>query len=509
VRHVIAFDVGTSGLKGVLVNEDGRVVARAKRPYRARQPRPGWSEQQPEDWWDALVAVARDLAAAGAPAEAIGLSGQMHGSVLLDKDGRVLAPAILWNDQRSAAECDEFDQLTAGRSAEWTLNPPRTAFTATKILWVRRHWPEVYRRIDKILLPKDYLRYRLSDRYQTDASDASGTNLFDVRARSWSRPTLAALEIPESRLPEIVGSFRLEGRLSAAAARQTGLPSGIPLVGGCADQAAAAIGSGVAEPGIVSITLGTSGVVCAQLGEPRIEASGAFHTFCHALPGRWQLMAGVLSAGGAFDWFSEAIGATKTAAGAEIEEVAPGSQGLIFLPYLTGERSPRNDPLARAGWIGLTQRHDRRHLGRAVLEGACYALRELIEILARLDEPIHELRVAGGGADSNVWLQILADVLGRPIVPALGADVSAYGAAILAMAGLSGKRPEALMASWIRTATPINPDPRAAELYEPMYDVFRALGPATQEAMNRLSAIERGADNPGQAGPSPSIEVSE
>jgi xylulokinase len=449
------------------------------------------------------------LAAAGAPAEAIGLSGQMHGLVLLDKDGRVLAPAILWNDQRSVAECEEFDQLTGGHSLDWTLNPPRTAFTATKILWVRRHWPEIYRQIDKILLPKDYLRYRLSGGYQTDASDASGTNLFDVRARTWSRPTLAALDVPDSWLPEIVASSRLDGRLSTAAARQTGLPIGIPLVGGCADQAAAAIGSGVFEPGTVLITLGTSGVVCAQLSEPQIESSGAFHTFCHALPGRWQLMAGVQSAGGSFDWFSKAIGATKEAAGAGIEEVAPGSQGLIFLPYLTGERSPRNDPLARAGWIGLTQRHDRRHLARAVLEGTCYAFRELIEILEHLEVPIDELRVAGGGAESTVWLQILADILGRPILPALGADVSAYGAAILAMAGLTGRQPEALMASWIRAATPVSPDPRASGFYGPMYDVFRALRPATQEAMNRLSAIEQDWDNQGQAKLSPGSEVSE
>ena len=505
LRCALGLDVGTTSLKGLVIDEHGQVLATASRDYPLSRPHPGWSQQDPEAWWQAAVAVCRELTAQNPAISAIGLSGQMHGSVLLDETGAVLTPAILWNDQRSAAECDDIVRLTGGRIVDWTLNPPRTAFTATKILWVRKHLPEVYAQVAALLLPKDYIRFRLSGARVIDVTDASGTNVLDVRARRWSRDALSALDIPEHWLPDVVESPDESGRVTAEAAAATGLAAGTPIVGGGADQAAAAIGNGVTRPGVLSITLGTSGVVYAQLEKPMLDPSGAFHTFCHAVPGTWQMMAGVLSAGGSFQWYRDVVGAIDAEAAerqggdgfaaiaAGIEEVPAGADGLVFLPYLTGERSPHNDPEARGAWIGLTSRHDRRHLARAVIEGVCYALRDLVDLIDRLGVPIAEVRVSGGGAKGGTWLSVLADVLGRPVMATHTPDASAYGAAALAMSGALDRSLPDTAGQWVRTDPPIEPRPDRTAIYEDSYQVFRALYPATRDAMHRLAAVERSA----------------
>jgi xylulokinase len=494
-------DVGTTALKGVVVDERGTIVAEASRSYPMSEPAPGWTEQDPEHWWQAAADVTRTLLASHGGVEAVGLSGQMHGAVALDAAGRVLHPAILWNDQRSGAECRELDELTGGRVASWTLNPPRAAFTATKLLWLRRHRPDVYERIAAVLLPKDYVRYRLSDVRATDVTDASGTAMLAVRERRWSKDVLDALAIPHAWLPQTLESVEVAGSVDAAGAAASGLAPGIPIVGGAADQAAAAIGNGVVRAGVLSITLGTSGVVYAQIDRVLVDPSGAMHTFCHAIPGTWQLMAGVLSAGGSLRWFRDAIWAPSAGdpGGDEayaaicrgIGEIRPGADGLVFLPYLTGERSPHADPDARGCWLGLTTRHDHRHLARAILEGVAFALRSLVEIAERLGVRIEEIRVAGGGTRSALWLQILADVLGREVRPALNPNASACGAAALAMAAATGRDLAALAAEWAQAGPLVQPIAAHAAVYERLYGVFERLHAAVSPSMHELAALER------------------
>lgn len=499
MRYSVGLDVGTTGLKGLLVNERGEVEATAFAGYEVDRPHPGWSQQDPEDWWQAARLVVRELAAKGKPIGSIGLSGQMHGSVFLDEAGACLSPAILWNDQRTYAECDEIERLTDGRIVEWTLNAPRTAFTASKILWARKHLPEVWAKTRTVLLPKDYVRFRLTGERLTDVCDASGTNVLDVRTRQWSKPALAALDIPESVLPGLRESPEVAGLVTAAAAADLNIAPGTPVVAGGADQTAAAIGNGIARPGAVSITIGTSGVVYVQLDEIRVDPSGAFHTFCHGVPGTWQLMAGVLSAGGSLGWFRDRFADREAAIAAErgvdaydvifegIEQVPAGADGLIFLPYLTGERSPHNDPHARGAYFGLTARHDKRHLARATVEGISFALADLVDVLVGLGVEIGEVRVAGGGARSRTWLRILATILGRPVRATRTPDASGYGAALLAMSGLTERPVPELCDAWVAVEAPVAPDPAAIETYARSHAIFRDLYPATRSYMHALS----------------------
>ena len=499
MRYSVGLDVGTTGLKGLLVNERGVVEATAFAGYEVDRPHPGWSQQDPEDWWQAARLVVRELAAKGLPIGSIGLSGQMHGLVLLDEAGACLSPAILWNDQRTYAECDEIVKLTGGRIVEWTMNEPRTAFTASKILWTRKHLPDVWAKTRTVLLPKDYVRFRLTGERLTDVCDASGTNFLDVRARTWSQPALAALDIPESVLPGLHESPEIAGRVTAEAAADLNIAPGTPVVAGGADQTAAAIGNGIAAPGAVSITIGTSGVVYAQLDEIKVDPSGAFHTFCHGVPGTWQLMAGVLSAGGSLGWFRDRLAGSEAAIAAKrgvdvydvifegIEQVPAGADGLVFLPYLTGERSPHNDPHARGSYFGLTARHDRRHLARATVEGISFALADLVDVLVDLGLEIGEVRVAGGGARSRTWLGILASILCRPVVATTTPDASGYGAALLAMSGLSGRPVPELCKAWVAVGEPALPDPTVADVYARNHEIYRELYPATRSLMHALS----------------------
>lgn len=490
----IGLDVGTSGLKGLLVDEEGRVIKEAESSYPIYHPEPGWSEQNPEDWWEAACKVLRMLSNESSYAiRGIGLSGQMHGSVFLDGWGQPLYPAILWNDQRTVKECEQIVETTDGRIEEWTCNPPRTAFTLSKILWFRNHKYELYQRVAKVVLPKDYLRYRLSGAFVTDVTDASGTSLLNVRKRIWSEETLRAFEIPGEWLCDLVESPEICAQVSADVARETGVSEGTYIVGGAADQAAAALGNGVCSPGVLSITLGTSGVVYVQTDGLVVDPSGALHSFCHSIPGTFQLMGGVLCAAGSLEWFRKAIGQKEEGFPellALASQVPRGSEGLIFLPYLTGERSPYNDPLARGAWFGLTVRHGKPHLIRALLEGVGFALYDLVNCVYGLKVPVNRIHVAGGGAKGDIWTRILSEIIGEKLFLATVKDSSAFGAAMLAASGVLGVPVKELCTRWVKTDQSVSPEEGAHETYLRWYEVFTRMYSGTCGFMHQLSRLE-------------------
>jgi xylulokinase len=387
---LVGIDVGTTGVKGVAIDLEGRLLAGAAGDYPLSRPQPGWSEQDPEDWWRAAESAIREL-----PPGPIGLSGQMHGLVVLDGDGSVLRPAILWNDQRTAAECAEIEERVGlARLIEITGNRALTGLTAPKLLWLRRHEPEVWARIRHVLLPKDYVRYRLTGELLIDAADASGTLLFDVRRRAWSEELCAALEVPLEWLPEARESTE---------------------VASAGDQAAAALGVGIAQPGPVSVVLGTSGVVFAALPEYVSDPQARLHVFCHAVPGTWHAMGVMLSAAGSASWLRGVLHGELAALDAEAAEWPAATEGLLFAPYLAGERTPYPDPDARGAFVGLTARHDRGALWRAMLEGVAFGLRDSLELLRELGAAPAGGRVSGGGARSELWLRIVASALELPL----------------------------------------------------------------------------------------------
>lgn len=483
---VIGIDVSTTATKAVVVDETGAVLGIGTAEYGFETPRPLWSEQNPALWWSAAqTAIPAALAAAHVPASAVaavGLTGQMHGAVLLDEAGDVLRPAILWNDQRTAAECDEIRAAVGQeRLIAITGNDALTGFTAPKLVWVKRHEPEVWRRIGRILLPKDYVRFRLTGTAAVDKADGAGTLLFDLRARDWSPEVVAALELEPAWLPSTFEGPEVTGTVTAAAADVTGLAPGTPIVAGGGDQSAAAVGVGATAPGTMAVSLGTSGVVFAPTDAPIVEPRGRVHAFCHAVPGRWHLMAVMLSAAGSLRWFRDALApgidyATLVEAAAE---VPAGSEGLFFQPYLTGERTPHADPLARGAFVGLTVRHDRRHLVRAVLEGVAYGLRDGLELMreAGISAP-GQVRVTGGGSASPLWRQIVADVLGVEVATVTTTEGAAYGAALLAAVG-AGWSPsvDAAAAAFVRATPAAAPGPDAAA-YAEAYARHRTLYPS-------------------------------
>ncbi|HJZ68084.1 MAG TPA: xylulokinase, partial [Blastocatellia bacterium] len=436
----LGIDTSTTGAKALLIDRDGGVVASSTTPLALSTPRPLWSEQQPEDWWRGVAASVRQALAqakiSGEQVSAIGLTGQMHGLVLLDEEKRVLRPAILWNDQRCSVECDEIRaRLGRERMIRITGNEALTGFTAPKILWVKNHEPEVFARARHMLLPKDYIRFELSGKLAMDKADGSGTMLFDLTTRNWSSEVLAALGIPEDWLPPTFEGTEITGEVTPAAAEETGLRAGTPVVAGGGDQAAQAVGVGAVRPGIVGLTLGTSGVVFASTDECLIEPDGRLHAFCHALPNRWHLMGVMLSAAGSLQWYRDSLASQVSFDELMVEaaKVPAGCEGLIFLPYLSGERTPYADPLARGAWVGLTLRHNRGYLTRAVLEGVAFGLKDSFALIqdAGLGR-IEQVRVSGGGAKSSLWRQILADVLESELVTVNTTEGAAYGAAILA-----------------------------------------------------------------------------
>jgi xylulokinase len=404
---LVGLDVGTSAVKGVAIDEEGQLLGTASAEYPLAHPHPGWSEQQPEDWWHAAEVVLGQL-----PDGAVGLSGQMHGLVVLDAEQRVLRPAILWNDQRTAAECEEIEaRIGFARLVELTGNRALTGFTAPKLLWLRRHEPELYGRIRHVLLPKDYVRLRLTGKLAVDAADASGTLLFDVRRRVWSDEVCDLLQIPLDWLPPTYESTEIAG---------------------AGDQAAAALGVGVARPGPVSVVLGTSGVVFSALPAYAHDPEGRLHVFCHAVPETWHAMGVMLSAAGSAAWLRGVLAAGLADLEAEAAKWPPGSEGLLFAPYLSGERTPHPDPDARGAFVGLAVRHDRGALWRAMLEGVAYGLRDSLELLRGLGARPKSARVSGGGARSELWLRILASVLDLPVETTESQEGSAFGAALLA-----------------------------------------------------------------------------
>ncbi|HWF74533.1 MAG TPA: xylulokinase [Solirubrobacteraceae bacterium] len=467
-------DVGTSAVKGLAIDHSGRVLASAQAGYPLSTPRAGWAEQDPEAWWRATETVlARLRAEAGAPA-GIGLSGQMHGLVALDARDRVLRPAILWNDQRTVAECEEITAvLGRERLIELTGNRALTGFTAPKLLWIRRHEPEIYARIARIALPKDYVRLRLCGEHATDASDASGTLLLDVAGRRWSSEVLGALEIEPSWLPRVLESPSVSGTTS----------EGVPVAAGGGDQAAGALGVGVVRSGPVSVVLGTSGVVFAALERFAADPEGRVHAFCHAVPGMWHAMGVMLAAGGSLRWLRDVAGGGRSYDELVAEAAAwpAGTEGLLFLPYLAGERTPHADPEARGAYAGLSVRHDRGALVRAVLEGVAYGLRDALDLVEALSggAAAEFGRVSGGGARSELWLRIVASVLELPLERVAVDEGAAFGAAILGGVA-AGAWPDVgtAVAATVKPRERVEPVPAWARYYREGRERFRALYPA-------------------------------
>jgi xylulokinase len=470
---LIGVDVGTTGVKTIAISPEGEVVAKAEQGYPLSTPHQGWSEQDPEDWWRATQATLDAVAAAGVhDVRGIGLSGQMHGLVCLDERNRVLRPAMLWNDQRTGAECAEIEALIGlERLIQLTGNRALTGFTAPKLLWLRHHEPDVYSRIAHILLPKDYVRLRLTGEHVIDVSDASGTLLFDVARRRWSEEVTEALEVPMSWLPRVLESPEISGKTA----------QGVPVAAGAGDQAAAALGVGVDRPGPLSVVLGTSGVVFAALPAFAAEPQARVHVFCHAVPGAWHAMGVMLSAAGSLQWFRDALAAGVPFAelDAQAAQWAAGSEGLFFLPYLAGERTPHADPDARGAFIGLSLRHDRAAMVRAVMEGVAYALRDSLGLLTELGVRAERARASGGGARSRLWLSIVASSLGLPLELTSVEEGSAYGAALLgAVAGGVFTDVHQAVDACVRVRDVIEPDRAWQEAYRDRYQRFRELYPA-------------------------------
>jgi xylulokinase len=469
---LVGLDVGTTGVKAIAISPDGEVLARADRGYPLSTPKPGWSEQDPEDWCAAAEGALADLGRDDLLG--IGLSGQMHGLVALDERDRVIRPAILWNDQRTGAECAEIEQtLGLERLIALTGNRALAGFTAPKLLWLRHHEPEAYRRIRHVLLPKDYVRLRLTGERVMEVTDASGSLLLDVAARGWSDDVLAALDLPSIWLSPLLESQDVAGRT----------PAGTPVAAGAGDQPAAALGVGIDRPGPLSVVLGTSGVVLSVLPAYRADPHARVHAFCHAVPGSWLAMGVMLSAAGSLRWFRDALapGSSFDALLAEAAGWQPGAEGLLFAPYLAGERTPHADPDARGAFVGLELRHDRGALVRAVLEGVAFGLRDSLELLRALGVAGDRGRASGGGARGRLWLEIVASVLGLPLELTVVEEGSAYGAAILGgVAGAVFTDVHDGVARCVRVRETIEPNPGWVAAYEELYRRYRALYPALE-----------------------------
>lgn len=515
MRYTLGVDLGTTGAKALLVSETGDVTASASTEYPLLIPRPNWAEQEPQVWWEAVVSAicnclgkARSVTNKKIEVIAIGLSGQMHGSVFLDKHGKVLRPAILWNDQRTEPQCQEITETVGlGRLIELTYNRALAGFTAPKILWLRQNEPEVYAQVSKILLPKDYIRYKMTDTFATEVSDASGTLLFNVAKRRWSEEMLQALDISHQMVPDCFESTVISGYLSKESANTLGLTAGTPVVGGAGDQAAGAVGNGIIRKGLASCVIGTSGVIFWHLDEPTFDPAGRLHLFCHAVPGKWHLMGVTLSAGGALRWFRDTLCPNEIAEAKlkhvdpyeiiiqKVGSMPPGSEGLIFLPYLAGERTPHADANARGAFLGLSLRHTKEHMTNAVLEGVTLSLRDCLELGQELGVNTSRICLSGGGARSPYWQQLVADVFGIEVSRMDTDEGPAYGAAILAAvgAGVHSSLEEACDKS-IRVTDSKSPDFARSQLYHRFYSsLYRPLYKTLKDFFERDSAFVKDA----------------
>jgi xylulokinase len=491
---VLGIDASTTATKAILVDADGAVGGVGTSEYAYAVPHPLWAEQDPRLWWDGTVEAVRSVLAAtgtdGADVEAIGLTGQMHGAVLLDASDAVLRPAILWNDQRTGAACDEIRRAVGpDRLVAITGNDALTGFTAPKLVWVRDVEPDIWRRVAHVLLPKDYVRLRLAGVHAVDKADGAGTLLFDLAARDWSPGILGALGIDPAWMPPTFEGPEVTGTVTVEAAAATGLRAGTPVVAGGGDQAANGVGVGAVDVGTVALSLGTSGVIFAATDAPIHEPRGRVHAFCHALPGRWHLMSVMLSAAGSLRWYRDTLAPGTSFADlvAEAEGVPAGSEGLLFLPYLSGERSPHPDPLARGAFVGLTVAHERRHLTRAVLEGVAFGLRDGLDLMLAAGMPAPDaIRASGGGTASDLWRRILADVLGAGIATVDTPEGAAFGAALLAATG-AGWFPsvQAAVAATV-TATPAAAPGPDTGAYADAHARYRELYPALAPTFHRL-----------------------
>ncbi|QQE77899.1 xylulokinase [Alicyclobacillus sp. SO9] len=506
-QAVLGIDIGTSGTKVIVVGVDGTVLGSATETYDMATPKLGWAEQNPEDWWNATVkATQRALEKkTNLDVQAIGFSGQMHGLVPLNRDGEVLRPSIIWCDVRTEEQSIALEQ-TVGREQiiQLTQNPPLPNFTLTKLLWMRDYEPDLYRQIRCVLLPKDYIRYKLTGSYAMDVADASGTLLFDVSKRKWSSEMCQATGVSKEWLPPVYESNDVVGHLTDGAGALLGLPGGIPVVAGAGDQAAGAIGLGVLEPGAISAVFGTSGVVLAVTDSPLRDPKGRLHTFCHGQRDSWFVMGVTQAAGGSLQWYRNRFAQVEQLAANqskrdvyeflmdEAESVAPGAEGLLFLPYLLGERTPHLDPNARGGWIGLQWRHDLSHLVRSVLEGVSFSLRDAWEIIRELGITSSQWKASGGGAQGDIWMQIFASVVRQELEIVQASHGPAYGAAILAAQGVGilDETSESVH-SWLSSGKTVRPKEEWVEFYDSLYSVFRQGYAASKDIVTQLNQLSR------------------
>ncbi len=497
----LGIDVGTGGSRALIMDETGRVVGSATHDHVAfASPEIGWAEQDPHDWWAATkMAIRKVLAQSSTNADeitAVALTGQMHGAVLLDESDEVLRPALIWCDQRTAEECEYLNErIGPDRIIDLTCNPALTNFTLTKLLWVRKHEPDIWRRFRSFLLPKDYVRMRLTGVKAIDVAEASGTLLLDVANRKWSKEMMAAVGLDERCAPQVFESPEVVGRISAVGASETGLKVGTPVIAGAGDQAAGAVGMGIVSPGAVSATIGTSGVVFAATDRPALDPRGRVHTFCHAVPGRWHVMGVTQAAGLSLRWFRDNFGAGADDGRDPYERLCDeagkataGEDGVYWTPYLMGERTPHLDPEARAALIGLNAKHGRGTVIRAILEGVAFSLRDTFSIFDEMRVPVTQVRLGGGGARAELWRQIQADVYGRAVSTVKAEEGAAYGAAILAGVGVAQwPDVESACREVVKIDRKVEPDRKSAEVMNSCYEVYRRIYPALAPLFRRTA----------------------
>ncbi len=510
MNYYLGLDIGTTGAKAILINLRGEVISSSSSDYQMYNPKPLWSEQNPEDWWKATQISIKDIFKKSGiknyDVKGIGLTGQMHGLVLLDKDGKVLRPCIMWNDQRTIKECEEITSLFGFEYLlRITGNPVLPGFTAPKILWVKKNESHIYEKIKHILLPKDYIRFCLTGEFATDVSDASGTSLFNVSKRNWSDEILSALNIQKIWMPEIYESIKTTGKITKNAAEKTRLNIGTSIVAGGSDQAAGGIGTGTVKKGITSVVLGTSGVVFSHTNNLIIEPEGKLHAFCHAVPGAWHVMGVTLSAAGSLKWYKDVFGEYEKQTAAEknknvydlltkqAEEIPAGSEGLIYLPYLTGERTPYPDPNAKGTFTGITIRHNKKHFIKSVLEGVAYSLKDCLELNKRLGLGISEIRISGGGARSKLWRQILADAFNTEIETLTITEGAPFGAALLSAVGTGEySSVEEVCDKTIKISEITKPVATNVKMYEEYYDIYKNLYQSLKGSFKKIaSAVEK------------------